>query len=136
MIITHDVRFTRDDKCSPMHVCCCDVVRTYSTGARMDSACADNCHFQDYQEGIKFQYLFKLIFGYADLSHEALMNYYTSHQADLADISSLMNAHRTDKCELNKLLDLLAKDASKMIDRIDTLTMQLLEGVEDGPKAN
>ncbi len=93
-------------------------------------------HFQDYQEGIKFQYLFKLIKGYADISHEGLMEYYTAHQADLSNISNLMNTHQSDKREIDRSLDELTEKSAKIIARIDTLTSQLTGGSHDGCKAN
>ncbi|MEA3232274.1 MAG: dynamin family protein [Thermodesulfobacteriota bacterium] len=85
-------------------------------------------HFRDYQEGIKFQYLFKFISGYADLIHEALMDHFTAHQTDLSSISDMISDHHLDRRKTTQTLDELLGETTRMVERIDTLTIKLTGG--------
>ena len=85
-------------------------------------------HFRDYQEGVKFQYLFKFISGYADLIHEALRDHFTAHQADLSDISEMISNHQSDRQETTRTLDELLEETKRIIDRIGILTNNLTGG--------
>jgi len=89
-------------------------------------------HFRDYQEGIKFQYLFKFISGYADLIHEALRDHFTAHQADLSNISDLISDHQSDRKETTRTLDELLGKTIRIAERIDTLTINLTGGSQHG----
>ena len=85
-------------------------------------------HFRDYQEGIKFQYLFKFISGYADLIHEALRDQFIAHQADLSNISDLISDHQSDREETTRTLDEFLREITRIAERIDTLTIKLTGG--------
>jgi len=85
-------------------------------------------HFKDYQEGIKFQYLFKFISGYADLIHEALTDQFTAHQADLSNISDSISDHQSDREEMTRTIDTFLEETTRMAERIDTLTIKLTGG--------
>ena len=88
--------------------------------------------FKDYQEGIKFQYLFKYIDGYADLIHEALTDHFTAHQADLSNISDLISDHQSDRQETTRILDEFLGETARIAERIDSLTFNLTGGSPHG----
>ena len=85
-------------------------------------------HFKDYQEGIKFQYLFKFISGYADLIHAALTDQFTAHQADLSSISDSISDHQSDREEMTRTIDTFREETTRIAERIDTLTIKLTGG--------
>jgi GTPase SAR1 family protein len=82
--------------------------------------------FKDYQEHIKFQYLFKFIDGYADVIHEALMAHFASYQADLSQVSDLIDNQSANKQETIQTLNELQAESKRIAQRIDLLRDQLM----------
>jgi len=82
--------------------------------------------FKDYQEYIKFQYLFKFIDGYADVIHEALMAHFASYQADLSQVSDLIDNQSVNKQETIQALNELQAESKRIAQRIDLLRDQLM----------
>ncbi len=93
-------------------------------------------HFQDYQEGLKFQYLFKFIKGYADVIHDSLISGFVAHQADLSNIAEIMGDQRSDRQKTTEVLDEMMSEAAQVAERIDALTGHLTGGLPDGDQTD
>lgn len=54
-------------------------------------------HFKDYQENIKFQYLFRLVDAISESIHQTLLERFKGYDTDLSKIVEQMNSDRIDK---------------------------------------
>jgi len=61
-------------------------------------------HFKDYQENIKFQYIYKLIEAASNSLYETLTDRFRAYVADLSNIVELINNNLVDKQQASEIL--------------------------------
>lgn len=83
--------------------------------------------FKDYQENLKFQYIFKLVEAVSNKLYDALLDRFQAYVADLSNIVDLVSNKKIDKqrtSELLKEMELISQEISQRItavrEEIDT----------------
>jgi predicted transcriptional regulator len=61
-------------------------------------------HFKDYQENIKFQYIYKLIEAASNSLYETLVDRFQVYGTDLSDIVELINNKLINKQQASEIL--------------------------------
>jgi len=81
--------------------------------------------FRDYQENIKFQYLFRLTDGLVRQLNEDLVERFQSYFADTAGLITLVREEHEDKERLKLELGEIGETARKLSDRFGRLRAEI-----------
>lgn len=74
--------------------------------------------FKDYQENLKFQYIFKLVEAVSNKLYDALLDRFQAYVADLSNVVDLISNKKLDKqrtSELLKEMELISQEISQRI---------------------
>lgn len=74
--------------------------------------------FKDYQENLKFQYIFKLVEAVSNKLYDALLDRFQAYVADLSNVVALIGNKKLDKqrtSELLKEMELISQEISQKI---------------------
>ena len=74
--------------------------------------------FKDYQENLKFQYIFKLVEAVSNKFYDALLDRFQAYVADLSNVVDLISNKKIDKqrtSELLKEMELISQEISQRI---------------------
>ncbi|MBW2621219.1 MAG: hypothetical protein JRC56_07820, partial [Deltaproteobacteria bacterium] len=78
-------------------------------------------HFKDYQENIKFQYIYKLIEAASNSLYEALTDRFRAYVADLSNIVELINNKLIDKQQASEILKEMEQTSIEIDGRINII---------------
>jgi len=78
-------------------------------------------HFKDYQENIKFQYIYKLVEAESNSLYETLLDRFQVYGADLSSIVDLINNKMIDKEQTSEMMKIMAFNCSEMGKKINGL---------------
>jgi len=78
-------------------------------------------HFKDYQENIKFQYIYKLIEAASNSLYEALTDRFRAYVADLSNIVGLINSKLIDKQQASEILKEMEQTSIEIDGRINVI---------------
>jgi hypothetical protein len=78
-------------------------------------------HFKDYQENIKFQYIYKLIEAASNSLYEALIDRFRVYVTDLSDTVELINNQLVDKKRAFEILKDMEQTSMKIDERINII---------------
>jgi GTPase SAR1 family protein len=78
-------------------------------------------HFKDYQENIKFQYIYKLIEAASNSLYEALTDRFRVYVTDLSNIEELINNKLVDKQRAFDMLKEMEQTSMRIDERINTI---------------
>jgi len=78
-------------------------------------------HFKDYQENIKFQYIYKLIEAASNSLYETLIDRFRFYVADLSDIVELINNKQIDKQRASEILKEMEQTSMGIDGRINII---------------
>jgi len=86
-------------------------------------------HFKDYQENIKFQYIYKLIEAASNSLYETLTDRFRAYVADLSNIVELINNKLIDKQQTSEILKEMEQTSIEIDERINIIRekMELIE---------
>jgi hypothetical protein len=90
-------------------------------------------HLKDYQENIKFQYLYKLVEAESNSLYESLLDRFQIYGSDLSSIVDLIDNKLIDKEQTFEMLNTMALDCSKLSEKINVLK-QKIDTVEPADK--
>ena len=90
-------------------------------------------HLKDYQENIKFQYIYKLIEAESNSLYETLLDRFQIYGADLSSIVDLINNKMVDRDQTSEMMKTMAFDCSKMGEKINDLR-ERIETIESADK--
>ena len=76
--------------------------------------------FKDYQENIKFQYMYKIVEAVSNSLYESLVDRFQAYAADLSNSVELINDKLIDKGQASTTLQEMAITAGKIDDKINT----------------
>ncbi|MBW1958134.1 MAG: dynamin family protein [Deltaproteobacteria bacterium] len=82
-------------------------------------------HFKDYQENIKFQYIYKLIEAASNSLYEALTDRFRVYVTDLSDILELINNKLVDKQRAFEILKEMEQTSLRIDERINIIREKL-----------
>ena len=90
-------------------------------------------HFKDYQENIKFQYIYKLIEAASNSLYETLTDRFRAYVADLSNIVELINNNLVDKQQASEILKEMEQTSIGIDGRINIIRekielMELTDG--------
>jgi hypothetical protein len=77
--------------------------------------------FKDYQENIKFQYMYKIVEAVSNSLYESLINRFQAYTADLSNIVELINDKLIDKEQASTTLQEMAITTGKIEEKINTV---------------
>ncbi|MBW2643026.1 MAG: dynamin family protein [Deltaproteobacteria bacterium] len=78
-------------------------------------------HFKDYQENIKFQYIYKLIEAASNSLYEVLTDRFRAYVADLSNIVELINNKLIDKQQASEILKEMEQTSIEIDGRINVI---------------
>jgi GTPase SAR1 family protein len=78
-------------------------------------------HLKDYQENIKFQYIYRLVEAQSNSLYESLLDRFQVYGADLSSIVDLINNKMIDKEQTSEMMKTLAFNCSEMGEKINGL---------------
>ncbi len=84
-------------------------------------------HMKNYQENIKFQYLFKLTEAVADNYYEVLLDRFQAYITDLSQVTTLIGEKRIDKEQVYKILHEMELDLQNLSLSINGFSDELYE---------
>jgi GTPase SAR1 family protein len=90
-------------------------------------------HLKDYQENIKFQYLYKLVKAESDSLYESLLDRFQVYGSDLSSIVDLINNKLIDKEQTSEQMTSMALDYNKLNEKIKDLR-QKIDTIESADK--
>jgi hypothetical protein len=82
-------------------------------------------HFKDYQENIKFQYIYKLIEAASNSLYEALIDRFRVYVADLSNVVELINNKLVDKKQATEILKEMEQTSTRIDGRINIIREKL-----------
>ena len=90
-------------------------------------------HFKDYQENIKFQYIYKLIEAASNSLYETLTDRFRAYVADLSNIVELINNKLIDKHQAYEILKEMEQTSIGIDERINIIRekIELIELTDD-----
>lgn len=90
-------------------------------------------HFKDYQENIKFQYIYKLIEAASNSLYETLTDRFRAYVADLSNIVELINNKLIDKEQASEILKEMEQTSMGIDERINIIRekIELIELTDD-----
>ncbi|MBW2240130.1 MAG: hypothetical protein JRF39_14135, partial [Deltaproteobacteria bacterium] len=77
--------------------------------------------FKDYQENIKFQYMYKIVEAVSNSLYESLIDRFQAYAADLSNIVELINDKLIDKEQASTTLQEMAITTGKIEEKINTV---------------
>ena len=86
-------------------------------------------HFKDYQENIKFQYIYKLIEVASNSLYESLIDRFRVYVTDLSDMVELINNKLVDKKQASEILKEMEQTSVRIDGRINIIR-EKLESIE------
>ncbi len=89
-------------------------------------------HFKDYQENIKFQYIYKLIEAASNSLYETLTDRFRAYVADLSNIVELINNKLIDKQQASEILKEMEQTSIGIDERINIIRekIELIELID------
>jgi GTPase SAR1 family protein len=90
-------------------------------------------HLKDYQENIKFQYIYKLIEAESNSLYETLLDRFQIYGADLSSIVDLINNKMVDRDQTSEMMKTMAFDCSEIGEKINDLR-ERIETIESADK--
>jgi GTPase SAR1 family protein len=90
-------------------------------------------HLKDYQENIKFQYIYKLVEAESNSLYETLLDRFQIYGADLSSIVDLINNKMIDRDQTSEMMKTMAFDCSEMGKKINGLR-ERIETIESADK--
>ena len=78
-------------------------------------------HLKDYQENIKFQYIYKLVDAESDTFYESLLDRFQVYGTDLSDILDLIDDKMIDREETSEMMKTMVLDCSEIGEKINNL---------------
>ncbi len=90
-------------------------------------------HLKDYQENIKFQYIYKLVEAESNSLYESLLDRFQVYGADLSRIVDLINNKMIDREHMSEMIKTMALDCSEMGEKINGLR-EKIETIESADK--
>jgi GTPase SAR1 family protein len=90
-------------------------------------------HLKDYQENIKFQYIYKLVEAESNSLYETLLDRFQIYGADLSNIVDLINNKMIDKVQTSEMMKTMAFDCSEIGKNINGLR-ERIETIESAGK--
>ncbi len=78
-------------------------------------------HLKDYQENIKFQYIYRLVEAESNSLYESLLDRFQIYGADLSSIVDLINNKMIDREQTFEMMKIMALDCSEMGEKINDL---------------
>ncbi len=90
-------------------------------------------HLKDYQENIKFQYIYKLVEAESNSLYETLLDRFQIYGADLSSIVDLVNNKMIDRDQTSEMMKTMAFDCSEMGKKINGLR-ERIETIESADK--
>jgi len=86
-------------------------------------------HFKDYQENIKFQYIYKLIEAASNSLYETLTDRFRAYVSDLSNIVELINNKLIDKQQASEILKEMEQTSIGIDERINRIR-EKIESIE------
>jgi len=90
-------------------------------------------HLKDYQENIKFQYIYKLVEAESNSLYESLLDRFQVYGADLSSIVDLINNKVIDREQTSEMMKAMAFNCSEMGEKINDLR-EKIETIESADK--
>ena len=84
-------------------------------------------HFKDYQENIKFQYMFRLVDAAGQRLHENLVGHFRGYLSDLKALIRNIDDQSGDKAQLDQALGAVEQTACAIKDNLSRLRADLLQ---------
>ena len=91
-------------------------------------------HLKDYQENIKFQYVYRLVEAVSNSLNESLLDRFQVYGADLSNIVDLVNNKMIDKEQTSEMIKNMAFDCSEISKKINGLR-ERVEAIESADKS-
>jgi len=90
-------------------------------------------HLKDYQENIKFQYIYKLVEADSNSLYESLLDRFQVYGSDLSSIVDLINNKMIDREQMSEMMKTMAFNCSEMGEKINGLK-EKIETIESADK--
>jgi GTPase SAR1 family protein len=90
-------------------------------------------HLKDYQENIKFQYIYRLVEAESNSLYESLLDRFQVYSTDLSNMVDLINNKMIDKEQTFEMMKTIAFDCGEMDERINGLRKRI-ENIESADK--
>jgi len=90
-------------------------------------------HLKDYQENIKFQYIYRLVEAESNSLYESLLDRFQVYGADLSSIVDLINNKMIDREQMSEMMKTMAFNCSEMDKKINTIR-EKIETIESADK--
>ena len=90
-------------------------------------------HLKDYQENIKFQYIYRLVEAESNSLYESLLDRFQVYGADLSSIVDLINNKMIDREQMSEMMKTMAFNCSEMGEKINGLK-EKIETIEPAGK--
>jgi GTPase SAR1 family protein len=90
-------------------------------------------HLKDYQENIKFQYIFRLVEAESNSLYETLLDRFQVYGTDFSSIVDLINNKMIDKEQTSEMMKTIAFDCSEMGKKINNLR-KMIQNIESADK--
>ena len=90
-------------------------------------------HLKDYQENIKFQYIYKLVEAESNSLYESLLDRFQIYGADLSSIVDLINNKMIDKDQTFEMMKTMALNCSELADKINGIR-EKIEAIESADR--
>ena len=90
-------------------------------------------HLKDYQENIKFQYIYRLVEAESNSLYESLLDRFQIYGADLSNIVDLINNKMIDREQASEMMKTMAFNCSEMGEKIHDLR-EKIETIESADK--
>ncbi len=88
-------------------------------------------HFKDYQENIKFQYIFRLADATKARMVEALVNHFRAYTADLINLIETIGSEKKDREQMDVVLGGIEKDLGLLKPEIEKLRLETVDMLGD-----
>lgn len=78
-------------------------------------------HLKDYQENIKFQYIYRLVEAESNSLYESLLDRFQLYGADLSSIVDLINNKMIDRERMSEMMKTMAFNCNEIVEKINCL---------------
>ncbi|MEJ2658723.1 MAG: hypothetical protein P8012_16300, partial [Desulfobacterales bacterium] len=82
-------------------------------------------HFKDYQENLKFQYIYKLVAALSNSLYESLLDRFEIYTSDLSNLVKQVNTQMIDKEKMNESLKMMARSCKETDKKINSIRKKL-----------
>jgi hypothetical protein len=93
-------------------------------------------HLKDYKENIKFQYMYKLTDAMSEHLYKGLIESFNAYFTDISNMVELIREERIDKTAALEELERIEKNASLVMEKVDSLRDKIKQSVEAEDDAN